>query len=216
MTQKPPTCHVCNSQAMVEVPGYAGLRRVTSDCQPWAAGGRVYCCKDCGCSQKSCDDVWKQEITKIYAEYAIYHQSGGAEQVVYPAADGMPVSRSIVLLKKLADAVALPERGRILDVGCGNGGLLRAFRKVKPDWQVAGADINPNHRASVESIGGPGSFHLTTPEKVPGEFDLVTLIHSLEHIPAPVSYLQQLKPKLGAKGMLLVHVPSYERNPFEL
>jgi SAM-dependent methyltransferase len=211
-----PVCHVCNSRDLGEVPGYAGLRRVTSDCQPWLAGGRLYRCAGCGCVQKSVDDDWKREIAKIYSEYAIYHQSGGAEQVVYPAADGMAVSRSVVLLRKLADAVALPARGRLLDVGCGNGGLLRAFRSVKPEWQVAGADINPNHRASVESIGGAGSFHLTTPDRVPGQFDLLTLIHSLEHIPAPVSYLEQLKTKLGTGGLLLVHVPSYDRNPFEL
>jgi SAM-dependent methyltransferase len=211
-----PSCHICGSRSIVEIPAYRALRRVTSDCQPWPAGGRLISCNDCSCIQKSVDAQWKAEIRKIYSEYAIYHQSGGAEQVVYPAADGHAVARSIVLLERVAASVALAPGGRLLDVGCGNGSLLRAFRRLKPDWQVAGADINPNHRGPVEKIGGPGSFHLAAPEDVPGQFNLITLVHSLEHIPAPLAYLERLKSKLTPDGHLMVHVPSYERNPFEL
>ena len=47
-----------------------------------------------------------------------------------------------------------------------------------------------------------------------GEFDLITLIHSLEHFPDPGALLRTLAGKLTANGLLLVQVCNTERNPY--
>ena len=45
--------------------------------------------------------------------------------------------------------VELPRGGRILDVGCGGGELLRRMAKRAPDATLAGVDVSP---ASVEAL----------------------------------------------------------------
>ena len=47
-------------------------------------------------------------------------------------------------------------------------------------------------------------------------FDVVTLIHVLEHIAEPTPYLTRLQQKLTSRGLLLIQVPDYSQNPFDL
>jgi hypothetical protein len=49
---------------------------------------------------------------------------------------------------------------------------------------------------------------------VPGQFQVVTLIHSLEHIADPATFLTGLWDKLSANGLLVVQVPDCWQNPF--
>ena len=37
------------------------FRRITSDCRPWPAGGRLCACQGCGSVQKLVDDAWNRE-----------------------------------------------------------------------------------------------------------------------------------------------------------
>jgi SAM-dependent methyltransferase len=32
---------------------------------------------------------------------------------------------------------------KILDAGCGTGGMLQTFREARPDWQITGLDVSP-------------------------------------------------------------------------
>jgi hypothetical protein len=47
-------------------------------------------------------------------------------------------------------------------------------------------------------------------------FELVTLIHCLEHIPSPIAYLNTVKRHLSPESALLIQVPDAEINPFDL
>jgi SAM-dependent methyltransferase len=53
-------------------------------------------------------------------------------------------------------------------------------------------------------------------EAVPGAFDVITMIHVLEHIVDPVAVLATLRGKLAPGGLLLIEVPHHPANPFEL
>lgn len=153
------------------------------------------------------------QTRRIYEGYRIYHQSNGLEQSVF-AEGPAPVARSALLLDRLLARFAFPERGRLLDVGCGNGSLLRAFSSLMPSWTLAGTELDDRHRAEVEEIAGVEALYVCPPDGVPGCFALITLVHVLEHVPAPWRWMARLVRKLDED--VLVQVPDYRQNPFDL
>ena len=210
------TCHLCGAAALAVVPGFAALSRVTSDCRPWPPGGALVHCDTCGLMQSVTDARWHAEAQRIYQQYSIYHQSGGHEQRVFPGRAGVGFSRSGVLVDRLAAERVLPASGRLLDVGCGNGSFLRAFSERVRGWRLFGTEFDDKYKAEVESIPGVEAMLAADVAAVEGRYDLVSLVHVLEHLPAPTAVLQLLHDKLTDDGLLLIEVPDCARNPFML
>lgn len=208
-------CHLCGSQNVVSFESYGKLPRVTSDCLAWPPGGSLRACQTCGCIQKSIDAKWQAEIAEIYGNYNIYHQSNGAEQLIFDSA-GQAGSRSSRLANRLQADLAFSSEGRLLDVGCGNGAFLRAFNKVRPRWALAGTELNDINRKAVEAIPNVEQLYVGGLNAVPGKFDLISMIHVLEHIPDPVPLLLEIKSKLNDGGRLVIEVPDCISNPFDL
>lgn len=208
-------CHVCDHPACVPIQGYESLLRVTSDCRPWRRGGRLCVCASCGAAQKPTDATWLGEIEQIYRDYAIYHQSGGREQAVFHAGNAMSQPRSARLLERVCTSVDLPPRGRILDVGCGNGALLREFRRIRPGWSLAGTELSNKYGEEHRSLGVE-AFYTSDVSAIPGTFDLLALVHVLEHIPQPKDFLLSLRARAEPESLLVVEVPDYFQNPFDL
>jgi len=214
ISPEPVPCHICDSQSAVIIPGYARFRRVTSDCKPWKSGGKLSVCPACGSAQAVVDQSWRSETQQIYQDYTIYYQSQGAEQNVFDQASGQALSRSTRLLQRLQAKSILPARGRLMDVGCGNGALLRAFSAITQGWSSVGVEINDHYRQAVEQIPGVEGLFVCPPEKAPGRFQLITLMHAIEHIPSPGEFLVRLGDKLDDGGLLLIQVPDCDENPF--
>ena len=208
------TCHLCAFDGLCVLPSYEALHRVTSDCKPWPPGGQLGVCPRCGAAQAVISPRWEEEAHKIYDSYTIYHQSGGAEQSVFDAATGAASSRSSRLLQHLKEELPFPSRGRLLDIGCGNGNTLRAFSEMAPGWSLAGLDVNDHDKTVVESIPGVEALYTGAAGAVPGQFQIITLIHSLEHIAEPAKFLMRLQDKLIVGGMLVLQVPDCWQNPF--
>ena len=209
-------CGICGDGTLEEMADYRVLRRVTSDCRAWPAGGRLGVCRACGAVQKPADEAFLADIDAIYKSYTIYHQAAGAEQAVFEQSSGLPASRSVRLLETFRDRAGLKSTGRMLDVGCGNGATIRAFGQVAPGWTKAGTEFDGKYRAEVESIPNTEPLHIGSVEEVPGTFDVITMIHVLEHIVDPVDVLVTLRGKLTPGGLLLIEVPHHPANPFEL
>ena len=210
------SCSVCQAGEVEECTEYRSRARVTSDCRPWPNGGQLGICKACGLVQKPATKRFISEIQDIYDSYEIYHQGDGAEQAVFQPASGMPAARSTKLIDAFVSAFDLPDRGRMLDAGCGNGATLRAFGARAPHWTLMGAELNDKHRAKIETIKGVESLHVGPIEEIQGTFDVITLIHTLEHIIAPIPFLTSLGSRLAPDGILLIQVPCHLDNPFDL
>jgi len=93
-------------------------------------------------------------------------------------------------------------RGRVLDVGCGMGDLLRH----RPG--TTGVDINPH---AVEWCRTQGlDVHLMRPDILPFEnhvFQGVMLDNVLEHLLQPLLLLGEIRRVLAPSGILVVGVP---------
>jgi 2-polyprenyl-3-methyl-5-hydroxy-6-metoxy-1,4-benzoquinol methylase len=209
-------CHVCGKGKLVMLPEFTALKRVTSDCKPWPAGGKLGVCESCATAQNVVDETWREECRRIYSSYTIYHQAGGTEQPVFDLASGAPAARSDQFLKNLDQAVALPDQGRLLDIGCGNGGFLRSFAKIHPNWRLTGSEYDAKYKAEVESIPGVEACLIGNVAGFPNNFDIISLIHVLEHLESPCDILQSVRDKLHERGRLVIELPYYVENPFVL
>lgn len=208
-------CHTCGGQ-LSYIAGFPTFLQVTSDCRPWKTQGNLAICQVCGTVQKPVSKAWLAEADAIYGGYEIYSQSGGVEQSSFDQLTGAAQSRSAKLVDWLTRGGYIPPEGRLLDIGCGNGAFLRAFGSVYPNWSMTGLELNDRNRAVVEAIPGVEQLHVGPIESLSGQFNLITLIHALEHIPDPTRFLSSLREKLLPGGILLIEVPNLKTSPFDI
>lgn len=210
------TCHLCGAQDVVWHDDFTRLARVTSDCRIWPRGGTLGCCSICRTVVKSVGQQFLSDCAAIYEAYEVYYQADGSEQRVFEQKSGLSASRSEKIISRLMQEQILKPVGRLLDVGCGNGSLLKVFGKLMPSWQLAGHELSDKHKDAVSVMDNVYAFYSGELEQNKERFELITLIHALEHIVNPVSFLEKLKNLLTSDGYLMIQVPDFTRNPFDL
>lgn len=188
---------------------------VTSDCRPCSHTTAILCCSGCGTVQKLVDTAWHRAVHDIYASYEPYYQAGGAEQKVFDADGGSSV-RSIRFLHHVIEKTSAADKGSLLDVGCGNGCLLTSMQQLRPNWRLSGFEPVENQEFAAKIRSEIGRFYSDTLDSVTDRFDLVTLVHVLEHVNDPVAFLKRLANLLDQHGKIAIEVPDYAYNPFDL
>jgi 2-polyprenyl-3-methyl-5-hydroxy-6-metoxy-1,4-benzoquinol methylase len=98
--------------------------------------------------------------------------------------------------------------GRVLDVGCGNGGWLRKMSLC--GFECYGCEIDRYWATIAESIRGiqikVGDLHAAHyPDNF---FDLVHVWHVLEHVHDPLAFLLEARRVLKPNGLLVVSCPN--------
>lgn len=213
-------CVVCEStNTLHPLPAFRDLPRVTSDCKPWPAGGELVVCSVCGTIQKPASAKWLAECRRIYDAYTIYHLSEGAEQVIFsPDGTANPRSRMLAdhVIGRLSGGTGPKSTGRMIDIGCGNGAALASFGRVLSGWRLHGHELSDGALPRLSLIPGFENLHTGPLGAISGGFDLVTAIHSLEHIPSPGPALTDMRNLLAEDGALFIQVPDAETSPFDL
>jgi SAM-dependent methyltransferase len=92
---------------------------------------------------------------------------------------------------------ALPP-GPVLDVGAGDGNLVRAFKKLGRDALGIDPYAAPNHPDVLA----------TQVEDVSGQYSAVIFWHSLEHLRQPVRSLRHAATLIAPGGVLVIAVPN--------
>ena len=98
-------------------------------------------------------------------------------------------------------------RGRVLDVGCGNGSFME--RAIEAGWRAMGIDTDPVVVADCSARNL--DVHLGTLETFPAAeetFDFVTLNHVIEHVHDPVGVLKTCHRLLKPGGFLWLVTPN--------
>ena len=104
----------------------------------------------------------------------------------------------------------LPQKGKILDVGCGTGEFLAEMRQA--GWDARG--VEPDAAAvayAIEQlklrvyIGG-----LAAVPNVPESYDVITMWHVLEHLYDPHQAIQRARDLLKKGGVLIIAVPNVD------
>jgi trans-aconitate methyltransferase len=98
---------------------------------------------------------------------------------------------------------------RILDVGCGTGGmfpLLARFGAVQGAESSADARARAQRRFPLVPVS-PCELPATLPQ---GRWDLITAFDVIEHVEEAVQSLQCLRARLAPGGQLVVTVPAFQ------
>ncbi len=115
---------------------------------------------------------------------------------------------------------ALPATARILDVGCGPGGLFGAMREHVPGCRIVGVEVQPSMletaRERAAALGDVEIVASDLASPLPladASFDAAVASMVLHEMPYPISLLQELYRVLRPGASLLVF--DWVRQPLE-
>ena len=97
--------------------------------------------------------------------------------------------------------------GRILDIGCGNGGFLASLDSSS--WKRTGTELSDRAASGARARGLEVlAGDITQLPLTAGSFDAVTMFHVLEHVPDAAGVLARIRDLLRDDGLLVVGVPN--------
>ncbi len=103
--------------------------------------------------------------------------------------------------------------GKLLDIGCGDGGFLRLAAAA--GFSPSGFDYDERMVAQARAAGiadaHAAELSAYCASREAAEFDVITLFDVLEHFPEPVSFLWLVKRLLKPGGHLAVTLPNAQR-----
>jgi SAM-dependent methyltransferase len=191
-------CPICDSRGATVLygPKLPANFEETAPPSPYSAHYQINRCVNCGLTYSSpvMDEVG---VSKLYQDSRETNVSSGEED---------NVRRTMVLYYRLA-ASHLRARERVLDVGCDMGFMLEA---AKSDGfkELHGIEPVPAARTVAETLEGAivtDKFFEQT--DYPADyFDLITLIHVLDHLYDPRIVLRQARNNLRPGGLVLAVV----------
>lgn len=120
--------------------------------------------------------------------------------------------RRINVAVKLADAtVKNQNNASIIDIGCGEGMLLKLLRKEYPSLAMTGIDIEPTVLTLQDKVQADIRVMSVTDMKFPDKsFDVAFCLDTLEHIPQKEleSGVSEIKRILKTNGKLITSLPT--------
>lgn len=196
-------CPVCLEAAVRQL---CAQRFALPHGHPLCAGYDVVACEACGFVYAD-TAATQRDYDVFYAQMSKY-ESGGT------ATGSGEESWDAERLQTTAECIARQVRdrhGRILDVGCANGGLLVALRGL---GYTSLYGLDPS-AVCVQNVRAKGieacQKTLDNDLSALGSFDAIVLSHVLEHICDVRQALRTLQKLLSPQGILYVEVPDAMR-----
>ena len=167
-------------------------------------------CSSCGLMRQG----WVSESVKrsrIFVDYA-----GGMNRFKKQKAEKEAAQQSDFL--KIADVLQtfLPNKGKVLEIGCAMGTTLIGFREH--GWQVTGVEPEvwcaeiARKRFGLEVISSPFQ-EAGLPKEL---FDAVLLLHVIEHVCDPLQALRDIRELVRPGGYLVLETPRYDTLTFRV
>lgn len=125
-------------------------------------------------------------------------------------------SQIMEIFYKLRKKKVKRETGRILDIGCGSAGFLKAMAGA--GWEAYGVEKSEAGYNLASADGNIKVFHgeLIEQKFTDGYFDVVTIWQVLEHMESPVDALMEVNRILKDEGVLIVSLPNIDSLQFRI
>lgn len=138
-------------------------------------------------------------------EYANYYSATTNDLLFQDGSSAQKQERHQTQTGFLAPLLSEREPRRVLDIGCGNGGLLRSLQARFVQHHYHGVDPNVEVHTTPEGISFSRSWR-----ELEDTYDLIIVSHVLEHIVDLVEF-SRIRRLLAAGGALYAEVPDASR-----
>jgi SAM-dependent methyltransferase len=154
-------------------------------------------------------------LARFYRED--YRRDGfnaSADPEVFPWDCRNRLSRGRALRRLVERHGRLPEQARILEIGAGFGHNLAAFREARPQALLVASEADPSCRPTLLTLGAArieGDWSGADARRAiaaHGPFDVVLLVHVLEHPADPDALIRSVREVLARGGLLVLEVPN--------
>jgi len=99
-------------------------------------------------------------------------------------------------------------RRTVLDIGCSAGMFLKLFTNEIPNWDAVGVEPTQSFaEVAARRVGVPIKSVMYQSGQFNRCFDLITVVHVLEHIIDPGAFLREVRCDLAESGVLFIEVP---------
>ena len=201
MTSEP--CLVCGGTKWIALPD-PGPQSMASDLRVVAEKLSRVLCVACGLIRRAPS---ASTGASFYASgYGLY---------AHPPGEARERARQDEYARWIAQATGRRPR-RVLDIGCGNGSLLRALRTYWPDAGLLGCD--PSRESIAQGFGEDARLWTGTAANLPGDVsaDLVIAVNVIEHTLDPIGFLTALRGVLEPDGLMVIVCPDGGRPGLDL
>lgn len=220
------TCRACHEEdiTLFDLPTNSFI---TSDCKNWNGTKPQFFTCECKYVGKILNVSYKVSLDNSYKSYSPYWQTQKnrleeaiTEQKSLDFSSKELRSRSDLLVKYLLEDGCISQNNissvHILEYGCGNGPFIDALvnNEIR-NYIVDAADLHDTYYEVISKKNGFREFYNLTNQKIDQTYDLITLVHVLEHVDNPVELLNSLSKLLTENGKLLIQVPNASINPFD-
>lgn len=178
-------------------------------------------CEDCGCLQISAipdnlGSYYRSDYYSLRSNHAAAYRNSLKnwlnrlrDQITLfaPGGGGFPLRVAVPSIRAAYAAIGRTPRlrlgSRIVDVGCGGGELLYRLHNAGFSNLLG---IDP-FMASDKSVDKSLRFMRCDLTELHGEFDLIMMHHSFEHVTSPAEVFSKLQVLLAPDGVALIRIP---------
>ena len=154
-------------------------------------------------------DPQPQDIDKYYLSSSYISHTDSFEtfsEQLYHLVKKYMLWKKIRILEKY-----LGKKGNVLDIGAGTGDFLRIARRR--GWGIEGVEPNPMARGLAREKQLPLRAEMKDVDGA--SFDVITLWHTLEHIPDLDGQIEAMLGRLNEDGIIVVAVPNFKSRDAE-
>ena len=175
------------------------------------------------CHNESCKLIWldpmpvEEDLLHAYQEYYTHGSDdplaigGGRLRLIYRnLVDSWFGLIGVLDERRRANLMFLDKwvPGTLLDVGCGSGEFLARMRSR--GWIVSGIDFDPKAAEMARNAHGLNVNQASVSDLVKDSllYDVLTLSHVIEHVPAPDHFLATCRDLLNIEGVIVLRTPN--------
>jgi 2-polyprenyl-3-methyl-5-hydroxy-6-metoxy-1,4-benzoquinol methylase len=147
-----------------------------------------------------------QELYALYGETYFHNDQSGEVGYSNYIGDEANIRKTAHRRLKFVEQF-IPQKGRLLDVGCAMGFVLDVAHER--GWQVAGLDVSQFATEYVQKRFGHTAYNVgvTELDKPDGTYDMITMYDVIEHVPDPKANMQKIAQLLRKGGIYELATP---------